>query len=151
MNIVPPRSGKSLKTEAVGCAETTKLLPGRTASRSVMASARTSCPIIPLCLWSSHRGALRISSLSSCVPAQFVVAFHGSLLAILCQDREGGNPIWFEDWEGTREGGRKEGRKMRRITRIEGAWRGKERRGRLIWFRSICKAKAGIPYATLSN
>ena len=56
------------------------------------------------------------------------------------------------DLRGRKEGRkeeRKEGRKKRRITRIEGARI--EGRGRLIWLRSICKAKAAIPYGTLSN
>jgi hypothetical protein len=37
--------------------------------------------------------------------------------------------------------GRKEGRKMRGISRIEGVWKEK---GRLIWLRSICKAKTTL-------
>jgi hypothetical protein len=41
-----------------------------------------------------------------------------------------------------REGGRKEGRKMRGVSRIEGVWR--EERGRLISLRGACKAKTTI-------
>jgi hypothetical protein len=48
-----------------------------------------------------------------------------------------------------REEGRKEGRKMRGVSRIEGVW--KEKRGRLIWLRGVCKAKTTIWYGTLSN
>ena len=61
--------------------------------------------------------------------------------------RIGNGPERKEGKEGRKEG-RKEERKKRRITRI-GAWR--EGRGRLIWLRSICKAKAAIQYGTLSN
>jgi hypothetical protein len=45
--------------------------------------------------------------------------------------------------------GRKEGRKMMGVSRIEGVW--KEKRGRLIWLRGVCKAKTTIWYVTFSN
>jgi hypothetical protein len=110
MNIEPPRSGESLKTEAVRCAETTELLPGRTASHSDLRDHLV-CPIIPLC-------GLHTEANSPFLYSAFASRYYSLLLSIgvwspFCA-RAGRVVIPFGSRIGNvpeREEGRKEGRK----------------------------------------